>query len=111
MKRELGEHKKNLTEFSSHELNKCKNDILNALQSLHDKGLTHGDIRPEYIGHDKNTNNYLLLDRFRDPSPLEKTQTDNLINKRDIFMSPSLYHKLQGKNKTASYDAQKNDLH
>lgn len=35
--------------------------------------MTHGDIRPEYIGHDKQSNAYLLLDRFRDPSPLEKT--------------------------------------
>lgn len=28
MKRELAEHKKNLTEFSNHELSKCKNDVL-----------------------------------------------------------------------------------
>lgn len=53
MKRELAEHKKSLTEFSPNELAKCKNDILNALNGLHSKGMTHGDIRPEYIGHDK----------------------------------------------------------
>lgn len=111
MKRELADHKKNLTEFSPHELSKCKQDILSALHTLHSKGMTHGDIRPEYIGHDKATNNYLLLDRFRDPSPLEKTQTDNLINKRDIYMSPALYNKLQGKKKDAKYDAIKNDYH
>lgn len=94
LKRELQDHKKNLSEFSSGELNKIRNDTLHALEGLHSKGLNHGDIRPEYIGHDKQTGNYILLDRFRDPSPLEKTQTDNLINKRDIYMSPSLYHKL-----------------
>lgn len=56
--------------------------------------MSHGDIRPEYIGHDKATGNYILLDNFKDVSPLEKVQTDNLINKKDIFMSPSLYKKL-----------------
>lgn len=39
---------------------------------MHSKGKSHGDIRPEYLGHDRATNNYLLLDRFKDISPVEK---------------------------------------
>lgn len=50
MKRQLLDHKKNLTEFSSNDLHKAKDDIVNALNGLHNKGLTHGDIRPDYIG-------------------------------------------------------------
>lgn len=73
MKRESADHKKNLTEFTSGELSNCKNQILNSLNSLHSKGLSHGDVRPEYIGHNKQSNVYALLDRFRDPAPVEKT--------------------------------------
>lgn len=53
MKRALTDHKQNLTEFSSGELNNCKNQIVSALQGLHSKNLVHGDIRPEYIGYNK----------------------------------------------------------
>lgn len=42
----------------------------------------------------------MLMDRFRDPSPLTKAQTDNIVNRRDLYMSPSLYKKLKGKVKT-----------
>lgn len=72
MKKQLTDHKKNLTEFSPQELSKCKNDVLQSLNGLHAKGLSHGDVRPEMIGQDRASNNYLLLDRFRDPSPLER---------------------------------------
>lgn len=49
-----------------------KQDVSNALSLMHSKGLTHGDIRPEYIGYDSTSNNYLLLDRFGDNKSLEK---------------------------------------
>ena len=111
LKREQVEHKKNLTEFTASELSNCKNQVLSALNSLHSKNLVHGDIRPELIGHNKQNNSYALLDRFRDPSPLEKTQADNIVNKRDLFMSPALYKKLQGKLKTQTYNNQANDHH
>ena len=47
-------------------------DIRQALDHLHSRGLSHGDVRPQLIGYDKTTNSYQLLDRFNDPSPLEK---------------------------------------
>lgn len=94
MRRELMDHKKNGTQFSSQDLHQMRNDTLSALNSLHSKNLHHGDVRPMLIGHDKNNGQYSLLDRFKDPSPLEKAQINNLIAKKDIYMSPQLYSKL-----------------
>jgi len=107
LKRELKEHKERGTQFSNHDLNKIRDDMANALHHLHSKNLKHGDIRPIYTGKDKKTNTHLLLDRFKDQSNVEKTQTNNLINKRELFMSPELYKKLQGKVKSQTYDAKK----
>jgi len=36
----------------------------------------------------------MLLDRFKDMTDIEKAQTNNLINKKPIFMGPELYRKL-----------------
>ena len=58
MHRELINHKKNLTGFSSQELNKVLNDSLSSLNHLHGKGLYHGDIRPLHIGQERGTLNY-----------------------------------------------------
>ena len=40
--------------------------MFKALNHLHSKNLKHGDIRPLYIGKDKNSNTHMLLDRFKD---------------------------------------------
>lgn len=109
MRRELQEHKKSLTNFSSQDLSNTYSDMSGALNHLHSKNLTHDDIRPLYVGHDKNQNNHMLLDRFKDATPLERAQTNNLINKKDLFMSPQLYRKLKGKVKDQKYDKKKND--
>lgn len=58
MKRELVNHKKNLTEFSSQELSKMTHDARQSLDHLHGRGLHHGDVRPLLVGLDKNSNNY-----------------------------------------------------
>ena len=47
----------------------------------------------------------MLLDRFSHGLPFEKCQTDHLVNNREIFMSPGVYSKLQGKNIVSTYDA------
>lgn len=88
------DHRRNITGFSAQELHKIKHDVLNGLSVLHGAGLSHGDIRPEYIGYDKPKNQYLLLDRFSNGLPFEKCQTDHLVNNRELFMSPGLYSKL-----------------
>lgn len=58
MRRELMDHKKNGTQFSNVELNTMKNDIGRALKDLHSRNLTHGDVRPMLIGHNKNNGSY-----------------------------------------------------
>lgn len=51
------------------------------------------------------------MDRLADPTPLEKIQGSNIINKKELYISPELYKKLQGKDKTLAYSAPKNDLY
>lgn len=38
-----------------------------------------------------------------------KAQTDNIVNKRDLFLGPSLYKKLKGKARQQQFNAQNND--
>ncbi len=72
MNRELREHKKNGTNFSNQDLSKLRDDMSSALHHLHSKKLSHGDLRPLYMGKDKATNTHMLLDRFKDLSNVEK---------------------------------------
>jgi serine/threonine protein kinase len=81
------------------------------LQNLHSKNLAHGDLRPQLIGYDKSLNQYQILDRFADPTPLERCQTNNIVNKKDLYLSPQLYQKLKGADKRATYNNQKNDIY
>lgn len=110
-RRMLAELRRTKSHFSDADLMKIQNDVLNGLSVYHKNGMAHGDIRPEYIGYDKTSNNYVLLDRFNYDKPLEKLHTDYLIGKKEVYISPSLYSKIQGKNKTATYDGIKNDYH
>ena len=111
MHKEQLDRKKTLTEFNDRELTHMTYQSLNGLNNLHSKGLNHGDIRPKLIGLDKNTNTYQLLDRFADPTPVERCQTNNIVNNKDLYMSPQLYGKLKGKDKKKPFDKQKNDMY
>ena len=66
------------------------------------------DIRPIYPGSNKVANapnSYNILDRLNDPSPTEKAQSANIVNKKDLFVSPELWKKIQGKlNNTSLHD-------
>jgi serine/threonine protein kinase len=110
MLKESVEKRKNDQQFNASELGHMAYQILPALQHLHSQNVAHGDIRPIYIGFNKATNHYHLLDRLSDASPLERLQGNLIINKKEMFVSPDLYKKLQGKDKTLKYSAQKNDL-
>ena len=91
--------------FSEGELANVTSQALNGLRSLHSQRITHGDIRPQYIGINKDTNEVSILDRLADPSPIEKTQGTHIVGgKNTLYMSPELYKKLQGKDKLVKYD-------
>ena len=111
MDREFKMRQKNTTEFSGNELQALGLNSLRGLNHLHEKGLHHGDVRPKYLGFDKANNNNAVLDRMKDPSPIEVTQRNNLMTKNiKNYMSPQLYNKLQGHDKNQKYDKQKNDM-
>ncbi len=97
--------------FNEQELTSIAQNSLNGLNSLHQERISHGDIRPQYIGISHATNQAEILDRLADPAPLEKVQTGHIVNKKNLYMSPELYKKLQGKNKLIKYDPAKNDLY
>ena len=105
------ERKRNLSGFTSSELTHLAYQILDGLNHLHSQNITHGDIRPLNIGYHKAVNQFQILDRLADPSPLEKLQASNIVNKKEIFVCPELWKKLQGKDKTLKYSAYKNDLY
>lgn len=111
LQKESGERKRNGEDFSSSELTDFLYQGLEGLEHLHNSKLNHGDIRPQLIGFNRGAGEIKLLDRLADPSPLEKAQSSNIINKKELYMSPELYRKLTGKNKTLKYSADKNDLY
>ena len=111
MDREFKLRQGNTTDFTGDELNNLTLNALGGLNSLHEKGLHHGDIRPKFLGYDKVNNNNAILDRLKDPSPIEVTQRNNLMTKNiKTYMSPQLYNKLQGHDKKQKYNVQKNDM-
>ena len=109
--KEINDRKKDLKEFNDKELTHMLYQTSFGLQNLHSKNVAHGDIRPQHIGYDKSLNQYQMLDRFADPTPLERCQTNNIVNNKPLYLGPQLYKKLKGADKKASYDAQKNDIY
>ena len=98
--------------FTENELANITSQSLLGLKGLHAQKITHGDIRPQYIGINKDTNEVSLLDRLADPSPIEKTQSAHIVGGKDtLYMSPELYKKLQGKDRVIKYDPFKNDVY
>lgn len=111
LQKEGTERKRNLSSFNSSELTHLAYQGLGGLNHLHSRNITHGDVRPLNISYNKNDNQFQILDRLADPSPLEKLQGSNIVNKKELYMSPELWRKLQGKDKTLKYNAYKNDLY
>ncbi len=81
------------------------NSIHAAMKNYHQNEMTHGEIYPLMIGKRIETQEYILLDRLRDPTGEQLKQQQNLITgKQKIFMSPELYEKLKGKQKGLQID-------
>ena len=116
LRNEAAEHKKNEGHISDGELSWAVSNALSGLNYIHGNGLAHGDIRPELIsaqrlGGSEDFNHSVLLDRLNDPTGVEKTQANNMINKKNLFMSPQLYKRINTKGKVKpGFDRQKNDL-
>ena len=97
-------------------LSNVVSNSLQGLEYIHTRGLAHGDIRPMLIGcerqnHSKEVGHSMLLDRLADQSSIEKTQTNKMLNKKQLYMSPQLYKLINTKGKNKPYfNRQKNDL-
>ena len=116
LRNETAQRKKNNSKLSENELSNATSNALNGLDFLHSKKLAHGDIRPQLIGANRmnsgqEVNKFELLDRLADPSPLVKCQINNMMNNKELYMSPQLWKHIntKGKKKPA-FDRQKNDL-
>lgn len=111
LQKEINDKKSNGQSFSSSELLNIGNQALNGLNHLHKLEISHGDVRPVNIGYNKDTKNVQILDRLNNPAPMEQVQTKNMIDKKDLFVSPEVYKKIQGTDKTLKYNPYKNDLY
>jgi serine/threonine protein kinase len=109
LNKEMNERIENERDFPAHELHFIVMGMLHGLEYLHHKNLNHGDLRPIHVAYNAEKGDLWLMDRLNDPSPIEKVQRTNLALKKEIYMSPELYSKLQGRINDQKYDAHKND--
>ena len=116
LRNEIAERKKKKLGMSDGELSNIISNSLRGLDYIHSRGLAHGDIRPELIGCEKDKgsssiSHSVLLDRLADQSSIERAQTNRMLNKKQLFMSPQLYKLINTKGKKKPlYNRQKNDL-
>ena len=73
------------------EMLKFLKDIIQAIYFLQKKHLIHGNLRPEYISYDHETNNYQVLDRLVDRNSPEKTQMNNINKKECLYLCPIFF--------------------
>ena len=117
LRNEVAESKKKRNELLPDSvLSVATSNALHGLDYLHMKKLAHGDIRPQLLSAEKvgsvsAPNQFKLLDRLSDPSPVEKAQINNVMHNKELFMSPQLFKRINTKGKKKPpYSRQKNDL-
>jgi hypothetical protein len=91
---ELEQRKEDKAYFAAEELRNLLVDILEIVSYLKEKKMIHGDIRPEYVMFDGESQIYKLADRLGDPSPPTKVQAKNIIRGRKLYLSPQLFFNL-----------------
>lgn len=91
---ELEQRKEAKANFSAEELRNLLVDILEIVTFLKEKKMIHGDIRPEYVMYDADTQIYKLADRLGDPSPPTKVQAKNIVRGRKLYLSPQIFFNL-----------------
>lgn len=116
LRNESTQRKKAGTDLTGDELNNATNSALHGLDYIHSNGFAHGDIRPELISAEKvgptqTPNQFRVLDRLADPAPIPRAQANNMLNNKELYMSPELWKHIntKGKKKPA-FNKQKNDL-
>lgn len=107
----IEEKRQNGQVYSTPELQNIGNQALHGLNHLHNLEISHGDVRPLNIGLNRDTDGVQILDRLNNPAPAEQVQNKNIVENKDLYISPELYRKLQGKDKTVKSDPYKNDLY
>lgn len=115
LRNEVAERKRKGGAVSDAELSLATSNALHGLDYLHGMRLAHGDIRPQLISSERLGGDAVvtnrILDRLADPSQIERAQVNNLMNNRELFMSPQLYKRINTKGKKKpGFDRQKNDL-
>ena len=102
--------------FTIQELRIISDDIQRALLETHVNGRIHGDVRPEMIAlikdeKKKRVVQAVLYDRFFDENQPAKYQTQRMLNKKPLFISPQLYSYINtNKKEKPMYGRQKNDF-
>lgn len=91
---ELEQRREDKAYFAAEELRNLLVDILEIVTYLKEKKMIHGDIRPEYVMFDGESQIYKLADRLGDPSPPTKVQAKNIIRGRKLYLSPQLFFNL-----------------
>jgi serine/threonine protein kinase len=107
----IEEKRQNGQVYSTPELQNIGNQALQGLNHLHNLEISHGDVRPLNIGLNRDTDGVQILDRLNNPAPAEQVQNKNIVENKDLYMSPELYRKLQGKDKTVKCNPYKEDLY
>lgn len=90
--------KKQNKSFSGADLEQAVKESLKDLNAKHQKGEIHGNIQPMFIGLTKD-NNFKLLKDLQNEEDFQRVQLNNLSDDKELFMSPELYYKLEGKHK------------
>lgn len=109
LKKQIAQRKKNLTGFSSEELTLVAYQCLMGLKHLHSKGVSFGDLRPEFISFSKVGNQHQLLDRLRDPNDSITANRNNLMANKPLYCSPAIYNGLKKKVNPIRHNEAKSD--
>lgn len=109
--KEIAKRKKINTPFTHKELTHMAFQLTHGLNYLQSRNLSHGDIRPSFVGINDSKGEYKLLDRLENPEPVQNLYKNYLMRgNSDLYLSPELLKQIQSKNKTeVPVDKHKND--
>ncbi len=98
------------TEFPADELRLIADEVLGALQFLHQQQKIHGDVRPLHIGIDREEKRVQLLDRLNDPSAEDRAQLEQPPGSQGDVLVSGVVGKDQGPEGSAVPEDQERQL-